>query len=160
MGFVSSIILICLFGFISHFLYRKYGIHKGKLAWIFYYSFSVIGFFLIIDSLAYLGMCEFMIDILNLIPWTSIENGKDMMWNSFQLVGIDWNININQQGLDYVAILLMCSYPVWFKFFKDISRKMFGGNKRRPYEKGFSFLISKRQEIDGNKEKIKKPHKV
>lgn len=160
MGFVSSIILISLFGFISHFLYRKCGIYKGNLAWIFYYSVAIIGVFLILDILTYLGIFNFLFPVFNLISWISIENGKDLMWNSFQLVGIDWNIDISQQGLDYMALLLICSYPVWFKFFKDLSQKFFGGNKRRPYEKGFSFLISKRQEIDGNREKTKKPHKV
>lgn len=160
MGFVSSIILISLLGFFSHYFYRRYGIRRGKLGWIFYYSFFIIGFFLLMDILTYLGTFNFVFPFLNLIPWISIENGKDMMWNSFQFLGINWNIDVTQNGLHNIAILLFCSYPVWFKFFKDLSRKIFGGKKRRLYERGLSFLFTSPTTIEGDKKKVKSPRKV
>lgn len=160
MGFVTSIILISLFAFFSHYFYRKYGIQRGKLGWIFYYSVFIIGLFLLMDIFIYLGIFDFVFPILNRIPWISIENGRDLVWNSFQFFGIDWDIDITSKGLDYIAILLFCSYPVWFKFFKDLSRKIFGGNKRRPYERGLSFLFTSHKTIEGDKKKIKSPRKV
>ncbi|TFF97656.1 MAG: hypothetical protein EU547_03690 [Promethearchaeota archaeon] len=162
MGFFTSILLISLFGFFSHYFYKKYGILNGKLGWIFYYSIIVNGGFLIVDLLTYFGLFNSLFPIINRLPWISIENGKDLMWNSFLLFSIDWNIKVNQQGLNYIAFLLFFSYPIWFKFFKDLSRKFFGGNKRKPYEKGISFLISSRidTEFERDKKKIKAPRKV
>jgi hypothetical protein len=160
MGFVTSIILIDIFGFFSHYFYRKYGIRRGRLGWIFYYSIFIVGWFLIMDILTYFGVFDFIFPFFNIIPWSSIENGRDLMWNSFQLFGIDWNIDITQNGLNNIALLLFCSYPVWFKFFKDFSRKIFGGNRRRPYERGYSFLFTSRISHKGDKKKVKSPRKV
>lgn len=144
MGFFTSIILISFFGFFSHYFYRKYGILRGKMGVIFYYSLLFIIIILLLDIFTYFGVFNFIFHVLNLIPWVSITNGKDFMWNSFQLFGINWNIDITQPGLDYIALLIFSSYPVWFKFFKDLSRKIYGGNRRKPYERGMSFLFSKK----------------
>lgn len=152
--------LISLLGFLSHYFYRKYGIQRGKLGWIFYYSIFIIGIFLLMDVFTYLGTFDFILPIFNSIPWIFIENGRDLVWNSLQLAGINWDIDITNKGLDYIAILLFCSYPVWFKFFKDLSRKIFGGNKRRPYEKGLSFLFTSNKTIEGDKKNVKSPRKV
>ncbi len=160
MSFVASILLINLFGLFSHYFYRKYGILKGRIGMIFYYSIFIIGFFLIVDILLYVGIFNFIFPYLNVIPWVSIINGKDFMWNSFQLLGIHWNIDFTQKGLDYIAFLLFSSYPIWFKFFKDVSRKLFGGNRRKPYEKGISFLFSHSKYSNEDRRAIRTPRKV
>ncbi|MBD3194970.1 MAG: hypothetical protein GF317_07950 [Candidatus Lokiarchaeota archaeon] len=161
MGFVCSIFLISFFGFISHYWYRKYGLAKGKLAWISYYLLIVIGFILLLDLLIYLGLLDFLIPLFNYFPWINIDNGKDFMWNSFIIFGIDWNISYNDSGLYYFAILNFLSYPVWFMFFKDLSRKFFGGNKHRPYQKGISYLITSPSRNDNtDKNGIKIPEKA
>ena len=142
MGFFTSFLIICFLGLFSHRWYRKYGLSKGHLAWISYYTLLIVGGFLILDIFIYVGVFNFCFPILNqLIPWLNIENGKDFMWNSFKLIGIDWNIDFRDTNLNFVAILLFLCYPTWFFSFKDISRKWFGGNKNRPHERGLWYLF-------------------
>jgi hypothetical protein len=140
MGFFISFLFICFIGFFSHHWYHKYGLSKGKLAWIYYFGVISIGSILIFSILLYIGALNFLFPFLNTIPWINIDSGKDLMWNSLLLVGIDWNISNINAGLDFIAIILFLSYPVWYMAFKDFSRKFFGGNK--PYEKGLWYLLS------------------
>lgn len=157
MGFATSLILIGVLGLVSHYWYRKFGIAKGKIAWISYFTLFVNLGFLFIDILIYIGLFNSIFPLLNSIPWVYIENGRDFMWNSFQLIGINWNINHNEVALNSIAILLFTSYPIWFMFFKDFSRKIFGGNEKRPYTKGISYLFTSpkpKSEI----EMVEKPH--
>lgn len=158
MGFISSLLLISFLGFFSHYWYRKFGIAKEKIAWISYFTLFVNLGFLIIDILIYMRIFDgFILPLLNSIPWVNIENGRDFMWNSFQLLGIDWNINFNETALDSIAIVLFISYPVWFMFFKDFSRKIFGGNEKRPYTKGISYLFTSPKKSENSKMIPKKP---
>jgi hypothetical protein len=140
MGFLGSFLLICLLGFFSHLWYHKYGLSKGKLAWIFYFSVVSVGSILIFNILVYIGSFDFIFPLLNKIPWIIIDSGKDFMWNSLHLIGIDWNIDYNNNGLDFIALILFLSYTPWYMAFKDFSRKFFGGNK--PYEKGLWYLLA------------------
>ncbi len=140
MGFLGSFLLICLLGFFSHLWYHKYGLSKGKLAWIFYFSVVSVGSILIFNILVYIGSFDFIFPLLNKIPWIIIDSGKDFMWNSLLLIGIDWNIDYNNNGLDFIALILFLSYTPWYMAFKDFSRKFFGGNK--PYEKGLWYLLA------------------
>lgn len=64
------------------------------------------------------------------------------MWNSLKIFGIDWNINYNDSGLNIIALILFLSFPLWYFAFKDLSRKLFGGNRNRPYEKGLMYLFT------------------
>ena len=135
MGFVLSFLIISALGFFSHFWYHKYGIKKGHLAWIFYYGFFVINGFLVLNVLIYTGFLDFIFPLFNNLPWVDIDCGRDFMWNSFHLLGFDWGINYKESNLDYIAILIFMSYPMWYLFFSNISRKFFGGNK--PHEEGY-----------------------
>jgi hypothetical protein len=157
MGFVSSLILIAVFGFLSHYWYRKYGLARGKLAWISYFTLIINFGFLLVDVFIYIGVFDFVFPILNDIPWVSIENGRDFMWNSFHLLGIDWDINFKTRALDWIGIIIFISYPIWFMFFKDFSRKIFGGNENRPYTRGISYLFTSPKKTKTREKGVKKP---
>jgi len=161
MGFFTSFLIICVLGLFSHHWYHKHGLSKGHLAWISYYTLLVIGGFLILDILIYVGVFNAFFQAINsIIPWITIENGKDYMWNSFKIIGIDWNINHEDNNLKYIAVLLFISYPTWFFAFKDISRKWFGGNRNRPHEKGLWYLFSSNKSPKNNNKMsklLKKP---
>ncbi|MEJ2280165.1 MAG: hypothetical protein P8Y70_20815 [Candidatus Lokiarchaeota archaeon] len=145
--------MISFFGFFSHLFYKRFGLKKGHLAWIFYYGLVVVGFFLILDILIYYGMFDSVFPFLNRIfPWCHIDNGRDFMWNSLKIFGIDWNINYNDSGLDIIAWILFFSFPLWYFAFKDLSRKLFGGNRNRPYEKGLIYLFSSNKPEDKDEE--------
>jgi hypothetical protein len=158
MGFVLSFIIICLLGLFSHYLYHRYGLKKGHLAWIFYFSASVVIGFLLLDISFYIGLLDPLFLFLNKIPWIEIKNGKDFMWNSFQLFGIDWKINFNDPNLNFIAIILFLSYPLWFLSFKDLSRKLFGGNKL--YERGLSYFLSRTKKPKQDKKIVKIPESI
>jgi hypothetical protein len=157
MGFVSSFIIISLLGLFSHYLYHKFGLKNRHLAWIFYYSSFVVIGFLILDISFYIGLLDLLITLFNKAPWVEIENGKDFMWNSFQFFGIDWNINFNDSNLNFIAIILFLSYPLWFLSFKDLSRKLFGGNK--PYERGLFYFLSRTKKPKHDTKIVKFPEK-
>ncbi|MHA1490773.1 MAG: hypothetical protein ACTSRI_14085 [Promethearchaeota archaeon] len=160
MGFFTSFIIICFLGFFSHLWYHKYGLSKGHLAWISYYTLFVIAGFLILDVLIYIGALDFIFPFLNqLVPWLNIDNGKDFMWNSFQIFGLDWNVNYNDPNLKFIALLLFLSYPMWYFSFKDFSRKLFGGNRNRPFEKGLWYLFARVKKAKKG-EKIAEPPKM
>jgi hypothetical protein len=152
MGFFLSFIFISLFGFFSHYFYRKFGLKKGHPAWIFYFGLVLIGSFLIPGIFLYIGIFDWIIPFLNsLFPWLNIGNGKDLMWNSLKIMGIDWNIDYNNSALEFIAFILFFSYPLWYFAFKDLSRKLFGGNRNRPHEKGLLYFLTT------NKGKSKSP---
>ncbi|MFO7796109.1 MAG: hypothetical protein ACQERB_10285 [Promethearchaeati archaeon] len=157
MGFASSLIILSVLGLFSHYFYRRFGIAKGKLAWISYFTLFVNLGFLILDILIYAGFFNFLFPIFNNLPWVFIENGKDFMWNSFQLIGVNWSIPYNTASLNTIAIFLFISYPIWFMFFKDFSRKIFGGNEKRPYTKGISFLFTYPKKTEDETDFAKKP---
>jgi len=139
MGFITTYILLTILGYISHIFYHKYGLAKGKTVWIAYYSMGVVGGLLLLDILIYIGILDFLFPILNQLPWVSIDNGKDFMWNSFQLIGIDFGIAYSIPGMNSLAIIFFLSYVPWYVFGKINSKMMFGGN--RSYEEGYWWAL-------------------
>ncbi len=139
MGFFTTFIIITILAYFSHRWYHKYGLKKGHTAWIAYYSILVCGGLLLLDILIYLGVFDFVFPLLNNLPWVNIDNGKDFMWNSFQLLGIDFGINYNDPGLTSIAVLLFISYPSWYIISKFQSRMIWGGHKK--YEEGLWWAI-------------------
>ena len=138
MGFVTSFLIIIIAGFWSYHLHHRFGLSKGHKAFIAWYALIVVGGLMILDFLIYIGLLDFVFPILNQLPWVSIDNGVDFMWNSFQLIGFDWGIDYTQPGLTWMAILLFFTYPMWFKFFSNGSRMLFGG---KPYQFGIWYMI-------------------
>ena len=135
MGFFTTYIVMIILAYLSHYFYHKFGVPKGKSGWIAWYSMLVVVGLMAIDIAIYVGVFDFIFPLLNNIPWVNIENGRDFMWNSFQLFGIDFGVAYNDPGLNSIAILLFLSYPTWFSFSKLTSRMMFGGHKS--YEEGY-----------------------
>jgi len=142
MGFVTSFIIISTAGFWAYALYHRFGLSKGHKLWLAYYAIFIVGGLMVFDFLMYFGFFDTsVIPLINTIPWLpeEIQSGRDFMWNSFQLIGIDWNINYTDNGLNFIAIVLIISYPMWFKFFSNGSRMLFGGNE--PYLVGSWYLF-------------------
>jgi len=138
MGFATSFLLICFLGFWSYYLYHRFGYSKGKKGWIAWYAIIVVGGLMILDFIIYIGLLDLIFPLLNQIQWVHIDNGVDFMWNSFQMIGIDWGIDYTQPGLSWMAIVLFFSYPMWFKFFSNGSRMLFGGKE---YQLGVWYLL-------------------
>ena len=113
---------------------------------------------MLLDTLIYFGVLDFVFPILNQLPWVDIENGADFMWNSFQLLGVDWNINYHDPGLFWIAIVLILSYPMWYKFFSNGSRMLFGGNK--PYHVGAWYLFAPTKKPKEGTKYAKQPKKT
>ena len=139
MRFITTYIILITLGTVSHIFYHKYGLPKGKTAWISYYSILAVGIFLLLDVLIYMGILDFIFPILNNLPWVSIDNGKDFLWNSFHLIGIDFGIDYTIPGMNSLAIILFLSYVPWYVYGKFNSKMLFGGNKT--YEEGYWWAI-------------------
>ncbi|MHA1147621.1 MAG: hypothetical protein ACTSR8_05200 [Promethearchaeota archaeon] len=158
MGFASSFIIICFAGFWSYALYHRYGLSKGHRLWLAYYAIFIVGGLMAFDTLMLFGLLDFIFPFLNQIPWVDIENGSDFTWNSFQLLGIDWNINYNDPGLFWIALMIILSYPMWFKFFSNGSSMFFGGPK--PYQVGTWYLLAPTKKPKEGEKVAKTPKKT
>ncbi len=158
MGFVTSFIIIIIAGFWSYYLYHKFGLSKDHKAWLAYYAIFIVGGLMVLDLLIYIGALDFVFPILNQLSWVEIENGKDFMWNSFQLLGVEWGIDYKDSGLNFIAIVLILSYPMWFKFWSNGSRMLFGGNK--PYQVGLWYLLQPTKNPKADKKVAKVPQKT
>lgn len=139
MGFVTSFILISIAGFWSYYLYHRYAAPKGHKAFLAWYAFIIVAGLMILDILIYVGIFDFVFPILNQLPWVHVDNGKDFMWNSFISIGIDWGIDYTDRGLNFIAVFLLLSYPMWFKFWSNGSQILFGGIK--PHYQGMWYLL-------------------
>ncbi|MHA1149395.1 MAG: hypothetical protein ACTSR8_14255 [Promethearchaeota archaeon] len=155
MGFITTIIIIYLLATFSHRWYHKYGLKKQNIAWIAYFGIVVVLGFLILDVLIYIGLFNFIFPLLNTLPWVDIENGRDFMWNSFQLFGIDFGLNYNDPGLIPIAILLFLSYLPWYVYAKLLSKILFGGHNS--YEEGYWWALAPTKKPKDEMEIVKAP---
>ena len=158
MGFITSFIIISFAGFFAYHLYHRFGLSKGHKAWLAWYAILIVGGLMLLDFLIYLEILNFIFPLLNQLPWVNIESGKDFMWNSFQLLGIDWDINYNDPGLNFIAFFMILFYPMWFKFFSNGSRMLFGGNK--PHQVGLWYLFEPTKKPKGKRRVAKTPKKT
>ena len=101
----------------------------------------VVAGLMAIDIAIYVGVFDFVFPFLNNIPCVQIDNGRDFMWNSFQLLGVDFGVTYSDPGLNSIAVLLFLSYPTWFSFTKLQSRMMFGGHKS--FEEGYMWALGR-----------------
>jgi hypothetical protein len=85
----------------------------------------------------YTGVLNFLIPILNNIPWVDYADGKEYMWNSGQLIGLPLDIT-HQDGLHIIAVFLIFSYIPTFFFWKKISQFLFG---EKTYERGVWYAL-------------------
>ncbi|MHA1292801.1 MAG: hypothetical protein ACTSQJ_09065 [Promethearchaeota archaeon] len=126
MGFVESIILLFMLGWLSSYLYKKY-LRKKNKDWLAFLSIIILISFWIIDITIYFGI--FKIIWINNIPWVKIPDndlsGSYFMWNSFILFGIDFKIS-PEPGMISIAILIFISYPLWFNLGVKLGRILHG----------------------------------
>lgn len=158
MGFVTSFLLICFFGFWAYWFYHKVGIPKDHQAFVAWYAIIIVGGLMLIDILIYVGIFDFVFPYLNALSWINIESGKDFMWNSFQLIGIDFGINYKDASLNWIAMMIFLSYPMWFKFMSNGSRMLWGGNQ--PYYVGAWYLFEPTKTPEKGQEFAKTPGKT
>lgn len=143
MGFITTFIILAVLGEFSHLWYHKYGLKKDHIAWIAWYSMIVVMGFLIFDFLMYIGLFDTtFIPLINQIPWLvdNIENGRDFMWNSFQLIGIDLGIPYDTPGLISIAFIIFFCYLPWYLYWKLLSRQMWGGKGK--HEEGLAWFLA------------------
>ncbi|MHA1291880.1 MAG: hypothetical protein ACTSQJ_04330 [Promethearchaeota archaeon] len=158
MGFITSLIVISFCAFWSYYLYHNYGLPKGHKAFVAWYAIVIVGSLMILDTLIYIGVLDFIFPYLNRIPWVNIDSGRDFMWNSFQFFGIDWGIDYKNDGLNWIAIVLILSYPMWFKWFSNGSRMLFGGNN--PHQRGMWYLFEPTRKPKPEEKIAKQPQKT
>jgi len=150
MGFITSFLIIAFFGFWVYHLYHTWALPRGHEAFVAWYAFVVVAGFMIFDFLMYVGLFNTtLIPLLNLIPWVNggIVDGRDFLWNSGILIGIDFGI-VPTQNMDMIAYLILISYPMWFKWFSNGSRMLWGGNE--PHQCGQWYLFEPTKKPKGD----------
>ena len=138
MGFISSMILLFLLGWISSYLYRKY-LRKRNKDWLFFLGAIILLSFWFVDILIYVGIIDML--WLNSIPWIniplSVPSGQYYLWNSFLIFGIDFNLTPIPEMMS-IAIILLISYPLWFKAGLKVGRILHG---YYTHEEGILWLL-------------------
>lgn len=137
MGFIVTYILIAILGLFAHPIIRKR--RPGNKSFAGYYSALVIGGFFILDILIYAGAFNWFWDLISNLPWITIDNGQDFMWNSFLWLGVDFNVPYTSAGLHSIAVVLFLSYTPWYVFWKDGSRMLFG---QKSYQEGYWWALA------------------
>jgi hypothetical protein len=136
MGFATQCMLLFFCGLFGARLYAR-KLRKKSHAWSGYlWMLSNFGMWLW-GILLYLNVIPIAL-LVNWIPWVEVENGKDWMWNSFQLLGVDFGVHY-QSGMDHLAVILFLSYPMWYLFGQDGGRMLFG---RKNYEEGYMWALA------------------
>ena len=80
------------------------------------------------------------------------------MWNSFQLIGVKFGINYDGTGMGWTALLLFLSYPIWYGFFKNLSKIIYGGSKA--HEEGIWYIFKPTRKPKKNEWVAKVPRKT
>lgn len=126
MGFIDSIILLILLGWVSSYLYRRY-LRKRNKDWLFFLGTIILMSFWLIDILLYIGVLD--VRWLNIIPWinipVSVVSGQYYLWNSFLIFGLDFHLTPTPEMLS-IAIILLLSYPFWLKAGIKVGRILHG----------------------------------
>ena len=151
MGFLTSLILMFVFGWINSYLYRKY-LRKKNKDWIVFLAIIFIGGFWIIDILIYIEIID--MTWLNILPWVnipSVDKGEYFMWNSFMVIGINFEITY-QSGMDIIAIFLLISYIMWYYLGSKLGKLAHG---YRPYQQGVYWLFRPTKKVIKEGEKLK-----
>jgi hypothetical protein len=131
MGFATQCITLFFCGFFGALIYAR-KLRKKTHAWSGY-LWMICNFGMWIwGILLYLNLIPIG-TFVNWIPWVEVADGREWMWNSFQLLGVDFGL-IYTPGLDHIAVILFLSYPMWYLMGADGGRMFWG---RRTYEEGY-----------------------
>jgi hypothetical protein len=136
MGFVTHCIVMFLCGLIGAYLY-SHKLRKKNHAWSGYLAMICIFTVLLWGILIYTEVIP-IAAMVNWLPWVDVTNGKDWMWNSFQLIGVDLGV-IFEPGMNSLAVILFISYPTFYAFGADGGRMLFG---RKTYEEGYMWGLA------------------
>ncbi len=125
-----GIILSVIFGFINTYIAKKlYYRNKEAYMWL---TFIFIGILWILAILA-------AFNIWNYYWFLGYTEGNDFLWNwPFNTYG-GGTINFDYTALSGYEILLILSYPFWYKFGATRFHQLFG---RRPWQKGAIYLLT------------------
>ncbi len=63
--------------------------------------------------------------LVNWVPWVHVVDGNDWMWNSFQLLGVDFGI-VGTQAMDSIALILFLCYPAIYHMGAQLGRALYG----------------------------------
>ena len=137
MGFIESLLLSFVIGWINSYLYRKY-LRKRNKDWIVFFAVIYLTIIWTIEISIYFDIID--IQFLNLLPWVDLpsENqGKYFLWNSFLIFGIDLKIS-HQPGMGIISAFLFASYLFWYYLGSKIG-KIFHGYY--PYQGGYYMIF-------------------
>jgi len=137
MGFIESLIVSFIFGWINSYLYRKY-LRIRNSDWIVLLALIFLPLLWIIDILIYFDILY--INWINLLPWVHLpteDAGKYFLWNSFIVFGLDLQI-IHQPGMKVIASFLMISYLFWYYLGSKVGKVIHG---YRTYQQGHYLIF-------------------
>jgi hypothetical protein len=137
MGYIESLIISFVIGWVNSYLYRKY-LRKRNKDWIVFLALIYLTLIWGIEILIYFDFIN--IKFLNRLPWVdlpSIEPGKYYLWNSFLLFGLDYGI-IFQPGMDIISVFLFLSYLFWYYLGSKLGKVIHG---YKTYQGGFYLII-------------------
>ena len=138
MGFITSMLLLVLLGWVSSYLYRT-RLRKRNKDWLVFLGIGILVSFWVVEGLMYLGILDMA--WLNALPWVSIPggvpSGQYYLWNSFLLLGINFGITPAPE-LGSIAVILFLSYPLWYRVGVKIGRILHGYYS---HEEGILWLL-------------------
>ncbi|MFX0059376.1 MAG: hypothetical protein ACFE85_06870 [Candidatus Hodarchaeota archaeon] len=137
MGYIESLIISFVIGWINSYLYRKY-LRKRNKDWIVFLAIIYLSLIWAIEILIYIDFIN--IRFLNSLPWVnlpSINSGKYYLWNPFLLFGVDYGI-ISQPSMDIISAFLFISYFFWYYFGSKVGKIIHG---YQTYQGGFYLIF-------------------
>jgi len=137
LGFIESIIICFVIGWVNSYLYRKY-LRKKNKDWITFLACIFLTIIWMIDILIYFDIIN--IEFLNGLPWVNLPSsnqGKYYLWNSFLLFGVDFGI-IPQSGMGLVSAFLFMTYLPWYYMGSKIGKIIHG---YRIYQGGYYMIF-------------------
>ena len=149
LGFIESLFICFIIGWVNSYLYRKYLRRKNK-DWIVFLACIFLTIIWTIDILIYFDIIN--IEFLNGSSWINLPSsnpGKYYLWNSFLLFGINFGITL-QPGMEIISIFLFMSYLSWYYIGSKIGKIVHG---YRSYQGGYYLIFRPIKKYISDREK-------
>jgi hypothetical protein len=137
LGFIESLIICFIIGWINSYLYRKY-LRKKNKDWIVFLACIFLSIIWTIDILIYLDIIN--VTFLNGLLWVKLPSSRPgvyYLWNSLLLFGIDYGI-MPQSGMELVSVFIFISYLPWYYMGSKIGKIIHG---YRIYQGGYYMIF-------------------